>query len=44
VTLCLFWENGYQGLNAPDADGNDVLTDDELAGPALWQDRNGYGR
>lgn len=44
VTFWVFWQNGYQALQALDENGDGVLTGHELDGLALWQDRNSNGR
>jgi hypothetical protein len=41
VTFWLFWENGYDALRSLDDDGDGSLAGSELAGLALWHDRNG---
>jgi hypothetical protein len=43
VTFWLFWDNGYQALQALDNNGDGYLTGPELAGLALWHDVNGNG-
>ena len=43
VTFWLFWDNGYQAMRALDDDGDGRLAGQELAGLAIWQDRNGNG-
>lgn len=43
VTFWLFWDDGYQALAALDDNGDGELTGAELAGLAIWQDRNGDG-
>ncbi len=44
VTWWIFWDDGYQPLAALDNDGDGWLAGKELAGLAVWQDRNGNGR
>jgi hypothetical protein len=44
VTWWIFWDDGYQPLAALDNDGDGWLSGKELAGLAVWQDRNGNGR
>ncbi len=44
VTWWIFWDDGYQPLAALDDDGDGYLAGGELAGLAVWQDRNGNGR
>jgi hypothetical protein len=44
ATWWLFWENGYQALNALDNNHNGWLEGTELHGLALWFDRNGNGK
>ena len=39
----IFWRNGYEPLAVLDADGDAMLSGDELAGIALWFDRNSNG-
>jgi hypothetical protein len=43
VTFWLFWENGYRALRALDDNGDRRLTAAELAGLAIWHDRNVNG-
>ena len=43
VTFWIFWRDGYQALGSLDANGDDKLTGDELAGLALWHDADGDG-
>jgi tetratricopeptide (TPR) repeat protein len=43
VTFWLFWENGYHALRALDDNGDRRLTEAELAGLAIWHDRNMNG-
>jgi len=43
VTWWLFWEHGYEALQALDDDGDGWLRGAELEGLAAWQDRNGNG-
>jgi hypothetical protein len=43
VTWWLFWDHGYAALAALDDDGNGALTGRELAGIAIWHDRNADG-
>lgn len=43
VTWWMFWENGYQALDALDDDRDGWLHGRELRGLALWRDRNGNG-
>ena len=43
VTFWMFWTDGYQALAALDDDRSGELTGSELAGLALWHDRNGDG-
>ena len=40
VTFWLFWNTGYDALQALDDDGNGVLRGDELRGLAVWRDAN----
>lgn len=44
VTFWLFWDNGYDALRALDDDGDGRIAGGELAGLALWHDRNVNGR
>jgi hypothetical protein len=44
VTFWLFWENGYDALRSLDDDGDGRIAGSELAGFALWHDRNVNGR
>jgi len=44
VTWWMFWQNGYQALDALDDDRNGWLSGRELLGLAVWCDRNGNGR
>jgi hypothetical protein len=41
VTFWMFWDNGYEALNALDDNADGVLTGRELAGLAVWIDANG---
>jgi hypothetical protein len=43
VTFWLFWRNGYEALAVLDDDRDGKLQGAELAGLALWHDRNGNG-
>ena len=43
-TWQMIWRNGYEALAALDDDGNGWLEGRELAGIAIWFDRNGNGR
>lgn len=43
VTFWLPWSDGYEAMRALDDDGDGVLASRELAGLALWQDRNRNG-
>ena len=43
VTFWLFWENGYEAMRALDDDGDGALSGRELAGLAVWRDRNADG-
>ena len=43
VTFWMFWNNGYAPLAALDDDRDGILTGNELAGLALWNDTNGNG-
>jgi hypothetical protein len=43
VTFWLFWANGYDALRVLDDDGNGQIAGAELAGFALWHDRDGDG-
>ena len=43
VTFWLFWNTGYDALQALDDDGNGVLRGAELAGLAVWRDENADG-
>lgn len=43
VTFWLFWETGYQALQALDDDGDGELRGAELRNLALWRDRNSNG-
>jgi hypothetical protein len=38
VTFWLFWNTGYDALQALDDDANGVLKGEELAGLAVWRD------
>jgi hypothetical protein len=40
ITWWIFWENGYQALDALDRNRDGQLTGDELAGIRIWCDRN----
>lgn len=42
-TWSMFWSDGYEPLAALDDDGDGFLTGPELAGLAVWRDRNGNG-
>jgi tetratricopeptide (TPR) repeat protein len=44
VTWWIFWNHGYEPLAALDNDRDGWLTGDELAGLAVWRDRNTNGR
>ena len=44
VTFFMFWDNGYQALDALDDNRDGQLTGSELNGLAAWFDRNGNGR
>ncbi len=43
VTWWMFWRDGYEALRALDDDGDGWLRSKELAGIAVWCDRNGNG-
>jgi hypothetical protein len=43
VTWWIFFDNGYQALDALDDNRDGELTGDELKGIAVWIDRNGNG-
>ena len=43
VTWWIFWKNGFEPLAALDDDRNGWLEGKELAGIAVWQDKNGNG-
>ncbi len=43
VTFWVFWRDGYEALSALDDNGDGKLTGAELAGLALWNDRNSDG-
>ncbi len=43
VTFWLFWRNGYDALRSLDDDGDGRIADAEIAGLALWHDRNADG-
>jgi hypothetical protein len=43
ITWWMFWENGYQALDALDDDHSGWLENGELAGLALWFDRDQDG-
>jgi hypothetical protein len=43
VTWWMFFEDGYQAMNALDDNRDGELAGEELAGLALWFDRNGNG-
>ena len=43
VTFWMFWANGYHALRALDDDGDREVRGVELAGLALWHDRNSNG-
>jgi Tetratricopeptide repeat len=43
VTFWLFWRNGYDALRALDDDADGRIAGGELAGLALWHDRNADG-
>jgi hypothetical protein len=43
VTFWCFWDNGYGALRALDDNADGMLAGNELAGLALWQDKNGDG-
>jgi hypothetical protein len=44
VTFWLFWQNGYEALDALDDNGDGELRGGELTGLALWHDANTNGR
>ncbi len=44
VSFWLFWDHGYQALAALDDNSDGQLAGPELAGLAIWQDRNRNGR
>ena len=44
VTFNMFWSDGYRALDALDDNRDGVLSGSELAGLALWFDRNADGR
>lgn len=44
VSWWLFWRDGYEALAALDDDGDGLVAGAELAGIALWRDRDGNGR
>ena len=44
VTWWIFWNHGYEPLAALDNNRDGRLTDDELAGLAVWRDANSNGR
>ncbi|HYN07711.1 MAG TPA: tetratricopeptide repeat protein [Vicinamibacterales bacterium] len=44
VTFWLFWHHGYDALRSLDDDGDGRIARGELAGLALWHDRNSDGR
>jgi hypothetical protein len=39
----MFWKNGFEPLAALDDNGDGWLTERELDGIGVWQDRNGNG-
>ena len=39
----MFWEDGYQALDALDDNRDGVLSGDELRGLCVWRDANGNG-
>ncbi len=41
VTFWLFWSDGYDAMRSLDDNGDGKLTGRELAGLAIWRDRNG---
>lgn len=43
VTWWIFWKDGYEPLSLLDDDGDGWLRGKELAGLAVWRDRNGNG-
>ena len=43
VTFWLFWNTGYDALQALDDDGDELLREEELAGLAVWRDANADG-
>ena len=43
VAFWLFWDNGYQAMRALDDDGDGRLRGVELAGLAIWHDRDENG-
>lgn len=44
VTFHNFWTNGYEALASLDDDGDGWLRAQELAGIAIWQDKNSDGK
>jgi hypothetical protein len=44
VTFWLFWRQGYDALSALDDNGDGRIAGPELAGFALWHDRNANGQ
>ena len=44
VTWWIFWKNGFEPLAALDDNKDGVLEGAELAGIAVWQDKDGNGR
>ena len=44
VTFWLFWDNGYDALRSLDDNGDGRIAGGELAGLALWHDRDTNGR
>lgn len=43
VTFWIFWNNGYEVLSALDDDHNEYLSEHELDGLYIWQDKNSDG-
>jgi hypothetical protein len=43
ATFWIFWPDGYEALSALDDNGDGVLSDSELHGLAVWNDRNCNG-
>jgi hypothetical protein len=44
VTFWMFWDNGFEALASLDNNADGQISGAEMAGLAIWQDKNGNGR